>query len=78
MGVFPFTAQNEGALLRKIMGGKYATIVGYSASLIDIVTKCLTFNYKNRPNTQTLLRFPTLVAKVSFSAVLLITASTGQ
>ena len=36
MGQFPFDAQNEGALIRKILKGAYAPIVGpYTANLVS-------------------------------------------
>lgn len=45
MGRFPFEAQNEGALIRKILSGKYEPIPAgkYSAPLIATVHSLLTF-----------------------------------
>lgn len=64
MGRYPFDAQNEGALIRKILRGQYQPIQGpYSAALIQLITSCLSFKPEARPETTSLLRNSTLVAK---------------
>ncbi|KAG1669259.1 hypothetical protein FOA52_003296 [Chlamydomonas sp. UWO 241] len=57
MGRFPFEAQNEGALIRKILAGKYDPIPAgkYSGPLIALVHSLLTFRYQSRPDTSQLL-----------------------
>ena len=63
-GRFPFDAQNEGALIRKIMLGKFSPITGpYSSALIQIVNSMLTMKPVQRPDTGSLLRNPNLMAK---------------
>jgi hypothetical protein len=63
MGKHPFTAQNEGALIRKILRGTYPPPSGYSAALLDLIRTCLKFDQSKRPNTSALLARPDLVAK---------------
>ena len=42
MGQFPFDAQNEGALIRKILKGAYAPIVGqYTANLVSNICQSM-------------------------------------
>lgn len=66
MGHYPFEAQNEGALIRKILRGQYTPPSGpYTSSLLQAVTALLTFKPQNRPDTTSLLRNPSLLAKVS-------------
>lgn len=38
----PFDADNQGALILKILRGKYPAVSGYSKELVDIVKACLT------------------------------------
>lgn len=63
MGKHPFTAQNEGALIRKIMKGVYAPATGYSKPLLDIVAMCLTYDQRRRPTAAQLLRRADIMAK---------------
>ncbi|GAX73448.1 hypothetical protein CEUSTIGMA_g900.t1 [Chlamydomonas eustigma] len=64
MGQFPFDAQNEGALIRKILKGAYTPITGpYTASLIQLVQSLLTFNPNQRPDTNQLLKNPSITSK---------------
>ena len=52
----PFEAGNQGALVLKIMRGKYNPIPSnYSAELRQIVDACLTKDYKKRPSMNELL-----------------------
>jgi NIMA (never in mitosis gene a)-related kinase len=63
-GKFPFDAQNEGALIRKIMLGKYPPITGpYSSALIQVINSMLSMKPIQRPDTGSLLRNPNLMAK---------------
>lgn len=56
MGKYPFEAQNEGALIRKILRGSYPPVEGpYSSALTQVVAACLTFDPKRRPTTNQLL-----------------------
>ena len=64
-GKHPFDAQNEGALIRKIMKGVYPPLPAgkFSAQLSDILRLCLTMDYKQRPDTAFLLRNPALASR---------------
>ncbi|KAL6752721.1 flagellar autonomy 2 NIMA family kinase [Haematococcus lacustris] len=63
-GHYPFEAQNQGALLRKILKGQYAPISGpYTGNLVQLVSALLTFRPEQRPDTAAILRNPTVVAK---------------
>ena len=63
MGRHPFTAQNEGALIRKILRGVYSPPTGYSSALLQLVQACLTFDQRKRPDTAALLKRPDVTAK---------------
>lgn len=63
MGKHPFTAQNEGALIRKIMRGDYEKPTGYSKDLLGVVMACLAYDHKNRPSAATLLARPAVNKK---------------
>ena len=46
----PFQASNQGALIVKIMNGKFAPISRqYSKGLADVVNQCLTHQHEHRP-----------------------------
>ena len=47
-GKHPFDAQNEGALIRKIMKGVYAPLPGgkFSSQLSDVLRACLTMDHR--------------------------------
>uniref|UniRef100_A0A7S3QYD2 non-specific serine/threonine protein kinase n=1 Tax=Dunaliella tertiolecta TaxID=3047 RepID=A0A7S3QYD2_DUNTE len=63
-GHYPFDAQNEGALIRKILRGQYPPITGpYSSALVQIINLMLTHKYTMRPDTASLLRNPIIVGK---------------
>ncbi|KAK9812795.1 hypothetical protein WJX72_003948 [[Myrmecia] bisecta] len=65
-GQHPFDAQNEGALIRKILRGVYAPVQGsYSRALISIVDACLTFDVRQRPDARALLNSPDVKAKAN-------------
>lgn len=49
-GKQPFMAQNEGALIRKILRGQYPPPQSCSQQLAAALTKCLTYDYNKRPN----------------------------
>lgn len=51
----PFDADNQGALILKILRGKYPALTGYSPDISDLVKRCLTQNANRRPNTFKLL-----------------------
>ena len=56
-GKHPFDAQNEGALIRKIMKGVYAPLPAgkFSSQLSDVLKLCLTMDHRQRPDTAALL-----------------------
>ncbi|KAL6749037.1 NIMA-related kinase 4 [Haematococcus lacustris] len=54
----PFDADNQGALILKILRGKYPPVSGYTPEVSDIVKRCLTQNANRRPNTYKLLLLP--------------------
>eukprot|EP00199_Chlamydomonas_sp_CCMP681_P000941 CAMPEP_0119104632 /NCGR_PEP_ID=MMETSP1180-20130426/2800_1 /TAXON_ID=3052 ORGANISM="Chlamydomonas cf sp, Strain CCMP681" /NCGR_SAMPLE_ID=MMETSP1180 /ASSEMBLY_ACC=CAM_ASM_000741 /LENGTH=504 /DNA_ID=CAMNT_0007089451 /DNA_START=36 /DNA_END=1546 /DNA_ORIENTATION=+ len=54
----PFDADNQGALILKILRGKYPPVQGYSPEVSDIIKRCLTQNANRRPNTYKLLLLP--------------------
>ena len=57
----PFEANNQAALILKIINGKYAPIPSsYSAELTEILNLCLCRDYKKRPFASTLLKRPGL------------------
>ena len=64
-GKHPFDAQNEGALIRKIMKGVYAPLPGgkFSSQLSDVLRACLTMDHRARPDTAALLRNAALVSR---------------
>jgi len=52
----PFEANNQAALILKIINGKYAPIPSsYSPELTDILNLCLNRDYKKRPGAKTIL-----------------------
>lgn len=63
MGKHPYTAQNEGALIRKIMRGDYERPTGYSRDLLGVVMACLAYDHKIRPSAATLLARPAVNKK---------------
>ena len=63
-GKHPFEAQNEGALIRKIMKGAFTPVQGYSPELCSLSKQCLTFDHKRRPDAARLLALPTVQAKI--------------
>lgn len=72
MGTYPFEAQNEGALIRKILRGTFTPVQGpYSPSLVQISNLLLTFDPNKRPDTQQLLRMPIIQSQVKPETVLL-------
>ena len=64
-GKHPFDAQNEGALIRKIMKGVYQPLPHgkFSTQLSDILRMCLTMDHKHRPDTAKLLAHPAIVSR---------------
>lgn len=65
MGAYPFTAKNEGALIRKILKGQYPQPSGYSADLLNIIKLCLAYDAKKRPSASVLLSRPEISAKAA-------------
>uniref|UniRef100_A0A383W991 non-specific serine/threonine protein kinase n=1 Tax=Tetradesmus obliquus TaxID=3088 RepID=A0A383W991_TETOB len=62
MGCHPFEAQNEGALIRKILRGSFTPINGpYSAALVQLCGQMLAFNPVRRPTAAQLLQMPAVV-----------------
>lgn len=62
-GKHPFDAQNEGALIRKIMKGVWTPLPGgkFSSQLSDVLHACLTMDHRSRPDTAGLLRNASVV-----------------
>lgn len=61
----PFEAQNQGALILKILRGKYNKIpASYSLSLIEMVDTLLTKDYRQRPDIEDILRHPSMVERM--------------
>jgi NIMA (never in mitosis gene a)-related kinase len=59
----PFDAENQGALILKILRGKYPAVTGYSPEISDLIKRCLTQNANRRPNTFKLLMLPSIRQK---------------
>eukprot|EP00877_Chromochloris_zofingiensis_P008776 jgi/Chrzof1/4151/Cz14g00290.t1 len=51
----PFDADNQGALILKILRGMYPAVEGYSKELISVIKACLTLDVRKRPDTEKLL-----------------------
>ena len=62
-GKHPFDAQNEGALIRKIMKGVYPPLPAgkFSAQLSDMLKLCLTMDHRQRPDSAALLANTSLI-----------------
>lgn len=61
----PFEAMNQGALILKILRGKYNPIPAtYSRSLVELVDKLLTKDYRTRPDIEQILRFDSTSEKM--------------
>lgn len=61
----PFEAQNQGALILKILRGKYNKIPAtFSLSLQEMVDKLLTKDYRQRPDIDEILRHPAVVERM--------------
>ena len=53
----PFDANNQGALILRIVRGKYSPIpTSYSSDLSELVDNCLCRDYKKRPNAGMILK----------------------
>jgi len=60
----PFDANNQGALVLKIIRGRYATIPSsYSRELSTLIDSCLSKDYRKRPSVRDILSLPTVVRK---------------
>ena len=57
-GAMPFQANNQGALILKILSGKQAALPAgrYSDDLDDLVSRCLTKAWQRRPDTPEILQ----------------------
>lgn len=63
----PFESTNQGALILKIVRGKYAAISSqYSSSLSAMVDLCLCKDYKKRPSINDILEKPIMQEKASY------------
>lgn len=66
-GRHPFTAQNEGALLRKIMSGRWtppdAADRRWGREIRDVLTRCLTPDPRRRPDAKAIAALPFVKAK---------------
>lgn len=66
MGCYPFEAQNEGALIRKILKGSFRPVSGpFSAALKQLAATMLTFDPRRRPSAAQLLQTPVVISQVS-------------
>ncbi|KAG1671969.1 hypothetical protein FOA52_013341 [Chlamydomonas sp. UWO 241] len=65
----PFDADNQGALILKILRGKYPALTGYSPDISDLVKRCLTQNANRRPNTFKLLLLSSIRSKAEALSV---------
>jgi NIMA (never in mitosis gene a)-related kinase 1/4/5 len=56
-GQHPFDADNQGALIMRILRGEYAPIssTAYSSELRDVVKQCLNLDSKARPSSEVIL-----------------------
>ena len=63
MSKHPFTAQNEGALIRKILRGVYPPATGYSGALLSLIQACLSYQPRMRPSVPELLARPEVTVK---------------
>lgn len=62
----PFQSTNQGALILKIIRGRYDPIpASYSADLASVVSACLTKDYKKRLDVKGLLELPCVKTKRS-------------
>jgi len=59
----PFDAENQGALILKILRGKFPPVTGYSAELQDIVKRCLTQAAQKRPSADRIIALPAVQEK---------------
>jgi hypothetical protein len=65
-GKMPFEAQNEGALIRKIIRGAYQPVnAPVSPALVQLVDMMMTFDHRRRPDTTTLLNHTVVKMRVS-------------
>ena len=64
-GKHPFDAQNEGALIRKIMKGVYAPLPGgkFSSQLSDVLRSCLTMDHARARTPPRSCETPLLVSR---------------
>lgn len=60
----PFDADNQGALILKILRGRFPPITKYSPEIEDLVKQCLTQNAVRRPTTAQLLCQPIIQQKI--------------
>lgn len=67
----PFDAENQGALILKILRGKYPAVTGYSLDISDLIKRCLTQNANRRPNTFKLLMLPSIRQKAEELGIVL-------
>eukprot|EP00775_Hariotina_reticulata_P010600 gene10600-10757_t len=66
MGCYPFEAQNEGALIRKILKGRFSPVSGpFSVALKQLAASMLTFDSRRRPSAAQLLQTPVVISQVS-------------
>ena len=62
----PFQANNQGALIVKIMEGKFAPISRqYSKALSELVQACLTHNQAKRPSVTDVLQRPAVISQAA-------------
>eukprot|EP00002_Diphylleia_rotans_P014842 TRINITY_DN2885_c0_g1_i2.p1 TRINITY_DN2885_c0_g1~~TRINITY_DN2885_c0_g1_i2.p1 ORF type:complete len:507 (+),score=75.85 TRINITY_DN2885_c0_g1_i2:50-1570(+) len=65
----PFDATNQGALILKILRGKYPPITGYSLELKRFVDACLTRDSSSRPDVNQILSHKIAYAKAQQLAI---------
>eukprot|EP00195_Chlamydomonas_chlamydogama_P009069 CAMPEP_0202904676 /NCGR_PEP_ID=MMETSP1392-20130828/30593_1 /ASSEMBLY_ACC=CAM_ASM_000868 /TAXON_ID=225041 /ORGANISM="Chlamydomonas chlamydogama, Strain SAG 11-48b" /LENGTH=558 /DNA_ID=CAMNT_0049592433 /DNA_START=449 /DNA_END=2125 /DNA_ORIENTATION=- len=74
----PFDADNQGALILKILRGKYPPVTGYSPDIAELIKRCLTQNANRRPTTFKLLMLPSVRQKADELGVALPDVQTLQ
>eukprot|EP00879_Flechtneria_rotunda_P018556 GHRR01019470.1.p1 GENE.GHRR01019470.1~~GHRR01019470.1.p1 ORF type:complete len:427 (+),score=163.61 GHRR01019470.1:849-2129(+) len=66
MGRYPFEAQNEGALIRKILRGTFTPVSGpYSPALRQVVAAMLTMDPRRRPTADKVLQMPAVISQAT-------------
>ncbi len=66
----PFESNNQGALILKIVRGKYQPVSSsYSKELSSLVDKCLIKDYRRRPTMNEILNMPIIIDKANYFGI---------